>query len=120
MNAFTELKDASLGWLDLIAGRQNAAGKFNFSRAGLINAIGCFLVMALAGIAISGAVVGYPGLAGLLISVILNTLPLGAMLGAAWVFGRLFHFAPLGTMVAGTYALAFVLLVTLVLSLIAG
>lgn len=121
MNAFGELRDALIGWGELIVGRAEAAGRFNASRAGLINAIGCYVAVVLVTMLLPAFWLGMPRYDQLFTGLLINCLPLAgvafaivasrAMLRLEVTFAELF--------VPAVYALSFVLLVGLILSFVA-
>jgi len=76
LNALPEFWAAVLGWLDLIGGRKDAAGKFNLSGRGLINATGCFVAVVLLGAAVMAAMGLDPGLIGTVVRLLLNLVSL--------------------------------------------
>lgn len=120
MNALPELWAAVLGWLDLIAGRRDAAGKFNLSRAGLVNATGCYFAVVLLSLAAAALTGQNPGVTGTLVSLLFNALPLLAvwLVCAATALLRPQHGA-LGLMVPATYAMALILVIRVPLQLLA-
>ena len=120
MNAFTDLKNAALGWLDLISGRPDALARFNFSRAGIINALGFYLAMVLFSIGIDIAMYGAPGLLETLLGLAFNLLPLVILWSLTIVAGPVLTMQVPPVIVTGTYALAFTLLIGVPLALIAG
>ena len=120
MNAFGEFRDASVGWLDRIAARAGAAEKFNLSRAGLINATGCYFVLVLLTLVVQVAAGGFPGWLMLVLGILINTLPLLALWAVIWATAKMLTVSAIGLMVPTTYAMGFILLIGLPLSLIAG
>jgi len=121
MNALPEFWAAVLGWLDLVAGRKDAAGKFNLSRAGLINATGCYFAVVLLSLAVAAAMGQSPGFVGTLISVVLNAVPLLAVWLVIWGTVATLR-SPSGTLallVPATYAMGLILIVRLPLQLLA-
>ena len=79
MNALPELWAAVLGWLDLLAGRRDIEGKFNLSRAGLVNAAGCYFAVVVLVLAVAAATGHNPGIVGALVALLLHAAPLLAI-----------------------------------------
>jgi hypothetical protein len=120
VNAFGELGQAALGWLDLIAGRTDVGARFNASRPGIVNAIGCYFAVVLVSMLIPALWLGMPAYSQLFTGVVVNGLPLAgvalaiivtrAILALDVTFAELF--------VPAVYALSFVLFLGLFLSFI--
>lgn len=109
MNAFTELWRALLGWLDLLTAQPGAAGKFNLSRVGLVNATGFYVVAALCSIAVPGIAGGIvPGWMQVAVGLLFNLLLLLAILLATWGTARLLRVGVLAIAVPSIYALGIV------------
>jgi hypothetical protein len=121
MNALPEAWAAVLGWLDLIGGRKEAAGQFNLTPSGLINATGLYFAVLLLGLAVAALAGQNPGLVGTIVSLVFNAIPLCAIWLVIW--GTVLVLRPetgaLGLMVPATYAMALILLIRLPLQLIA-
>jgi hypothetical protein len=121
MNALPEFWAAVLGWLDLIARRKDVAGKFNLSRAGLINATGAYVAIALLGAAVMALLGLDPGLIGSAVRLALNLLSLLSV----WVaIGATRLALPAARpayrlLVPATYAMALLLLVRIPLDIAA-
>jgi len=122
VNAFSELRQAGIGWLDMIAGRPGGAEKFNASRAGLINATGCYFFLVVLTMVALSLLEGFPGLDQALIGLLVNALPLLGVWAVIWATVRFItpELPVLTLMVPATYAMAFILLAGLPLSLFAG
>jgi hypothetical protein len=120
MNAFGELWRAIIGWLDLLTARPGAAAKFNLTGLGLINATGCFFGIVLLLIVIESALSGFPGWATVMLSVLANALQLAAVWAVIAVTARLFRTPAVAMAVPATYAVAFVLGLTLPLAYLGG
>ncbi len=118
MNAFAELRLAAIGWLDLIANRPGATEHFNASRVGLVNATGMYLAFVLLNLLVQSALAGTVSWEQLLLGLILNGLPLFGFWLVVAATSRLLSVPRLGLMVPGTYAMGFVLLIGLPLSLL--
>ena len=124
MNALIEIKNAAIGWLDLLGNRPDAASRFNATRRGFINMLGVYFVLVIVTRSIqSVAVFGTaPGMVDLLVSVGLNALPLLAVFVVIYLTVQFLKPAvgPLALMVPAGYALCLVLAIGLPLSLFAG
>ena len=122
MNAFTELKQAAIGWLDIIANRPGGAERFNRSGRGLINAVAFYFLLVLFTILVQGVSTSFPTYSQIFTGLLVNALPL---LGVALVIVATIRALGAGIpvnalLVPATYALAFVLLIGLPLSLFFG
>lgn len=121
MNALPEFWAALRGWLDLIAGRKEAARRFNLSGAGLANATGSYYAIVLLSLVAAALAGQNPGLVGGLVSLLLNALPLFTV----WLVTGLTALAlkpqhgALGLLVPATYAMGLVLVVRVPLQLLA-
>ncbi len=122
MNPLTEVKDAAIGWLDIIANRPGGAERFNRSSGGLANAVGFYFLLVLFTILVQGASAGFPGFDQILLGVVVNALPLVAIALVIWAtLSALRSEVSLSALlVPATYALAFILLIGLPLSLFFG
>ena len=120
MNAFGELWRAIVGWLDLLTARPGAAEKFNLSALGLVNAAGCFFAVVLLLIVIESTLSGFPGWATIGLSLLANALQLGVVWAVIAVTARLFRTPGVAMAVPATYAVAFVLGLSLPLAYLGG
>jgi len=124
VTALTEIRNAVIGWLDLLGGRPDAAARFNGTRSGLFTMLGVYLLLVVITRTIQVvALFGQPpGLADLLVTLVVNSLPL---LGIYLVIlGTVRFLQPqvtlLELMVPAGYALSLVLAIGLPLTLFAG
>jgi hypothetical protein len=117
VNALTEFRDASIGWLDLIAGRAGALDRFNLTSDGLTNAAGAYFVLALLNMVVQVALLGFPGWLQIALAILINALPLFAMWGVVWASARFLNLSSIRLLVPNTYAMAFILLIGLPLTL---
>lgn len=124
MNPFLEIKNAAIGWLDLLGARPGAASRFNATRGGLLTMIGTYLVLVVVTriiqtVAIFGSL---PGIADLLVTLVINSLPLLAIYVVLYVTVLLLKPAAglLGMLVPAGYALSLILAIGLPLSIIGG
>jgi hypothetical protein len=122
MTVFTELRDALIGWYEMLTARPEGAKRFSFTRQGLGNALFFYLVMIIVTLGVQGLMRGLPGFYDVYIGVAVNALPL---LGLA--FAILLTIAALrlnltftALAVPAVYAMTFVLLIRLPLSLWPG
>jgi hypothetical protein len=121
MNALPEFWAAVLGWLDLIAGRKDAADKFNLTPRGLINATGCYFAVVLLSLAAAALAGQNPGIIGAAVALLFNAAPLLAVwlvIGATALALKPQH-GPLGFLVPATYAMALILVIRVPLQLLA-
>lgn len=118
MNPVAEASRAGIGWLDLIAARAGAGDKFNLSRQGLSHAAGFYFAVVLLTLVVEGFVGRTPSLVGMLIAIALNAVPLLVIWLVCWLTARTLRAAPLALLVPVTYAMGFVLLIGLPLSLL--
>lgn len=122
MSALEELKQAGIGWLDIIASRPGGAERFERSGRGLGNAVAFYFLMVLFTILVQGVSTGFPSYDQIFVGLVVNALPL---LGVALVILATIRMLRLGIpvnalLVPTIYALAFILLVGLPLSLFFG
>jgi hypothetical protein len=122
MNAFAELKQAAIGWLDIIANRPGGPERFNRSGRGLANAVGFYFAMVLFTILVQGVSTSFPTYDRIFLSLVVNALPL---LGIALVIVGTVRVLRAGIevnalLVPAAYALGFLLLIGLPLSLFFG
>lgn len=120
MNAFGELWRAVIGWLDLLTARPGAAEKFNVSRDGLINATGFYFAVVLLTIATESWLSGFPGWPQIFLSLAINAVRLGAIWLIVWATARTMRAPALAIAVPSTYAMGFVLALSLPLAYLAG
>ncbi len=121
MNALPEFWAAVLGWLDLVAGRKDAADKFNLSRAGFINATGAYFAVVLLSLAVAALLGQNPGFVGAFVSVVFNAVPLIAIWLVIVGTAALLRPAsgPLSLLVPATYAMALILAIRVPLEVLA-
>jgi len=120
MNAFGELWRAIIGWLDLLTARPGASDRFNPTAPGLVNATGCLFAVVLLLIVVESTLSGFPGWTTVLLSLVANALQLGAIWAVIWLTARLFRASAVAMAVPSTYALAFVIGVSLPLAYLGG
>lgn len=108
MNAFGELWRAIVGWLDLLTARPGATEKFNLTGLGLVNATGCYFAVVLAVILIESSLSGFPGWAMVILSLVANAVQLGTVWVVISVTARVFRTPGVAMTVPATYAMAFV------------
>ena len=121
MNALTEVKNAAIGWLDLLGSRPDAAARFNATRRGFITMLGVYFVLVIITNTIQAATLYStpPGIIDLVVSLGINALPLLAVFVVIVLTVRVLRapVGPLALMVPAGYALGFVLAIGLPLSL---
>ncbi len=122
MNPLTEIKNAATGWLDMIAGRPGRGERFNRSGLGLANAVGFYVFMVLFTIVVQGVSTSFPSYDQVFVGLVVNALPLVAVALVIWATLRVLrHSVPTNALlVPAIYALAFILLIGLPLSLFFG
>jgi hypothetical protein len=120
VNAFAELWRATLGWLDLITARPDAADRFALTRAGLVNATGFYIAVALLLIVVEANLNGFPGWNQVWLSLAITALRLAAVWLVTLATVRMFGAEFLTIAVPATYAMGFVLALTLPLAYLAG
>ncbi len=122
MNAFGEAWTAFIGWLDLIAARPGAASRFNPTRRGLINAVGCYVACVVLGLLVATLLGVGPGWIGGVIYLLLQLLPVLCIWLAIWLTTLVVRPAggATGLLVVATYAMAFMEIVRLCLVPVAG
>jgi len=121
MNVLPEVWTAALGWLDLVAGRKDVAGKFSLTPRGLANAAVAYFAVVLLSLAVAAMLGQNPGFIGAVVSVFFNAIPLLAVWLVIWGTAALLR-PPAGVLallVPATYAMAFILVVRLPLQLLA-
>lgn len=120
MNAFGELWRAVIGWLDLLTARAGAADKFNLSGLGLVNATGCYFAVVMLLIAVESSLSGFPGWGLVGLSLAVNAVLLATIWLVIWITARLLGAPAVAMAVPGTYAMAFILALSLPLAYFAG
>lgn len=120
MNAFGELWRAIIGWLDLLTARPGASEEFNPTALGLVNAIGCFYAVVLLLIVIESTLSGFPGWTTIGLSLVANAVQLGGVWLVILVTARVFRTPAVAMAVPATYAMAFVLGLSLPLAYLGG
>lgn len=122
MNAFEELKQAAIGWLDIAANRPGGPERFNRTGRGLANAVGFYVAMVLLTIVVQGITTSFPSYDQIIIGLLVNALPLlGVTLVILATIRLLRVDIPVNALlVLVTYAFAFLLLIGLPLSLFPG
>jgi hypothetical protein len=93
VNPITDLALAWRGLAMTVAGKREAASQFNPTRAGLVIALGWFLLAIMLSAAAQSAAVGMPSLAQLAIGVLIQAVTVAAL---ALVTAQSFHFLRLG------------------------
>jgi len=124
MNPLIEIKNAAIGWLDLLAARPDAAARFSATRGGLLTMLGTYLVFVIITriiqtVALFGAM---PGIPDLLVTLVINSLPLLAIYLVIHLTVRLLR-PPVGVLallVPAGYGLSLILAIGLPLSLVGG
>lgn len=124
MNPLIEIKNAAIGWLDLLGARPDAARRFNASRSGFMTMLGTYLILVvitrtIQSVALFGTA---PGLEDLLVTLVINSLPLIAIVLVIYATVRLLRppVTMLGLLVPAGYALSLILAIGLPLSLFGG
>lgn len=120
MNAFGELWRAIVGWLDLLTARPGSAEKFNLTGLGLVNATGCYFAVVMALIVIESSLSGFPGWSTVALGVLANAAWLGTIWGVIWITARVVRGSAIAMAVPASYAMAFVLGLSLPLGYLAG
>jgi hypothetical protein len=117
-----DIKQAGIGWLDLIASRAGGAERFNSSGSGLATAVVFYFLMVLVTIIVQGVSVSFPTYEQVFLGLVVNALPLAGVALVIVATVRLLRVqVPVNAiMVPAVYALAFLLLVGLPLSLFFG
>ncbi|MDB5541429.1 MAG: hypothetical protein JWQ89_3156 [Devosia sp.] len=119
MNAFGELWRAVIGWLDLLTGRP-AEEKFNLGPTGLVNSTGFYFAVVLLLIAVESSLSGFPGWTPVILSLIVNATRLMTVWLMIWISARVLAAPAIAMAVPSTYAMAFILAVSLPLAYLAG
>lgn len=120
MNAFGELWRAIVGWLDLLTARAGAAEKFNLTGLGLVNATGCYFAVALLLIVVESGLSGFPGWGTVALSISFNAVQLGSIWAVIWLTARVLGAPSVAMAVPATYAMAFLLGLSLPLAHLAS
>ena len=122
MNALEDIKQAAIGWLDLIANRPGAAERFNSGGRGLATAVVFYFLMVLFTILVQGVSVSFPTYEQIFLGLLVNALPLAGVALVVVATVRLLRVQVTvnALMVPAVYALAFLLLIGLPLSLFFG
>jgi hypothetical protein len=119
-----EIREAAVGWIDLVGKRPGAAERFNGTRAGLMTMLGFYVVLVLAAHLIRAAVMfgAFPGYVSLIFELVRNALPMLAVFGVIFLTVRFLGAAVgmLALMVPAGYALSFIVALGLPLSLLGG
>lgn len=122
MTPLSEIRDAAVGWLDMIGGRPGGGERFDRGTRGFGTALGFYFLMVLFTIAVQGAAGGFPGFGQIALAILVNALPLVAIALVIWATVHVLRpDATVGALlVPAVYALAFILLIGLPLSLFFG
>lgn len=124
MNPLIEIRNAAIGWLDLLGARKDAASRFNATRTGLWVMLGTYLALVvitriIQAVALFGAM---PGIEDLIVTLVINSLPLLAIYVVIYLTVMLLRpqVTLLELFVPAGYALSLILAIGLPLSLIGG
>jgi hypothetical protein len=120
VNAFGELWRAIIGWLDLLTARAGAGEKFNLTGLGLVNATGFYFAVVMLLIAVESSLSGFPGWTTVLLSLLVNAVRLGTIWLVIWITARALKAPGVAMAVPSTYAMAFILALSLPLAYLAG
>jgi len=124
VNPFVEIKNAALGWVDLIGNRPGGGERFSGTRGGLLIMLGFYfaLVLVIRVIQSLAQFGSFPRIENMVIAIMLNALPMLAMALVIFVTVRFLRPAVgmLGLLVPAGYALGFLLAISLPLSLFPG
>jgi hypothetical protein len=122
MTTFTEFRDAVVGWYEMLTARSEGARRFNSTRYGLGNALFFYLLTIIVTLGVQGLMRGLPGLYDVYVSVAVNALPLvGVAFAILLTIAALRLELTFTTLaVPAVYAMTFVLLLQLPLSLWTG
>jgi hypothetical protein len=122
VNPLIEIKNAAIGWLDMISGRPGGGERFNRSGLGLANAVGFYVFMVLFTIVVQGVSTSFPSYDQVFVGLVVNALPLVAVALVIWATLRVLRLSvPTNALlVPATYALAFILAIGMPLSLFFG
>ncbi len=80
MKLWAALRDAGLGWIDIVRGREGWQARFGFSLGALAKALVIFFLFAFLAIAIGSTQGGMPSLPGLVANLLVQALGLVALL----------------------------------------
>jgi len=106
LNPFSELGNAAIGWLDLIAARDGAASRFGTTGRAVANAIGFFFVTVVTCLLLQALVFGGDWLS-LWIAIALAALPLLGALTVTWISATVLSMPAQPMLASVAYALAF-------------
>ena len=122
MTALEDLRNAVVGWYEVLRARPGGAARFNVTRAGLINALLVYLLVVVVTLVVQGSMGQLANVSDLSISAAVNVLPLMGIAFAILVTVTALQLDVAFTTLAvpAVYAMAFVLLIQLPLSLWAG
>lgn len=85
MNLIQTLREAGLGWREIIRGKPGWRSHFDISRRGLLVAIVFYLVLAAVALAVTSAILGIPSIGQLIVAVLFSVVPLlGLALATIW------------------------------------
>lgn len=122
MNAITELREAAIGWFEMLTARPDAAERFSATRGGIVNALVIYFLAIVVVLTVQSVAAELPNYADVFLAVLLNALPLLGIAAAIGITITLLRsgvaFAAL--FVPATYATTFVLVMGLPLSLFMG
>jgi hypothetical protein len=119
MNLGIEVREAVVGWIEMITARPPGAARFNLSRAGFVNAVGCYAAVVLLTVLVESIRAGAPAMPQIAFTLAANALPPISLALVAWVTVAMLRLS-VGTtalLVPGVYGLALVLLVGIPVSL---
>ena len=124
MTPLDDVRNAAIGWVDLIGARETGAARFNASRQGLVTAIVAYLLLVLfTSIVQSVSVFGtFPSYDKLFVDLVLNALPLLVIFAVVAITVRFMRPAAgyYAMLVPAGWALVFLLAIGLPLSLFFG
>lgn len=120
MTAGEQIGNASLGWLELISGREPVQPRFSPDRAGLVTAVAVFGAASVLGTIVRGVARGYPSYTEVFIGLVIDLILLLLVLAVAHYTARLMR-APirgLELVVPAAWAMALLWLLLVPLSLL--
>jgi hypothetical protein len=122
MTVLKDLRSAVVGWYELLRARARGAARFNATRAGLINALLSYVLVVIVTLVVQGSMGLLASVSDVAISAAVNVLPLlGLSLAIVLTLAALRLELSFPTLaVPAIYAMAFVLLIQLPLSLWTG
>ncbi len=85
MKLWATLRDAVVGWRLLLGRAPGWRARFSLTRAGLVAALGLFVVVALLAVSVAAVDYGPPSLPGLIAGLLVLMIPLAGLLLALWV-----------------------------------